>query len=862
MRNNKIDNIKGILIILMVFAHFLLTYKYVELKEYSMIINFIYIFHMPLFFLISGELTKKVNFQRIYKYLMIFILMIISFTFYDYFTYGYFNLFSLKYSSWFLLLLISYRLILSNNKIKKVFNNKIVLVILFLLSLLSGFIKTDLFILRFIYFLFFFMLGNYNLEKLKINKKICYILLTTNILFFITLSSIARLDLLMGGYFINSSDIFIRLSVLITVPFLYLCLCNIIPNKKIKFITKIGEYSLLLYLLHRIPSLIINDYFYISKYYLIISIVMTIIFSLIIILLAKYLNIIIEKIVMSKVFIVITLLLIVIPFNGNIELNIKEEKELDDSISIGFVGDLIILEDELKNSNNNFDYYFNNISNYFNKTDYVFGVLEGPVDDNSEYSYGNFSDNKELHLNYPTIFLDSIKDSGIDMVTISNNHILDRGVEAYKNTIKNLDNKELDYIGKKNDYRIINIKGLKVGVLAYTYDVNYHPEGYKEVTNYLVDPNDLEFNNVKEKIETDFKILKNNNVDLIIVLPHYGTQFSKRVDIYQETYNRLFVSLGANIIFGDHSHRIQPINYYNDSVIINSPGNYLNSYIEDDGDIGMYVKVYINKNKKVIGTSITPIISEKEGNLYKPKLLLESNNKERVKNIIGNTIFNRKIKEDKNTYYYMNNKSLKYDNKYQLELTDKDKESIVYKKIEEHNRICFIGDSITEGTKNNYHPWYEELMNNFDKDVINLSKGSYTTEEVINDLSDRIINSNCDLSIINIGTNDIRYYKRDVNDYINNMKKIISYTKGEVIVLAPWETTKKDYNIEESDKKKRELYNIYNKELEKLDNIIFINPNKYIKEVLDYNGEDYYLLDGIHPNNDYGIKLYSYAVLR
>jgi hypothetical protein len=94
------------------------------------------------------------------------------------------------------------------------------------------------------------------------------------------------------------------------------------------------------------------------------------------------------------------------------------------------------------------------------------------------------------------------------------------------------------------------------------------------------------------------------------------------------------------------------------------------------------------------------------------------------------------------------------------------------------------------------------------------------------------------------------------------MKKIISYTKGEVIVLAPWETTKKDYNIEESDKKKRELYNIYNKELEKLDNIIFINPNKYIKEVLDYNGEDYYLLDGIHPNNDYGIKLYSYAVLR
>lgn len=41
-----------------------------------------------------------------------------------------------------------------------------------------------------------------------------------------------------------------------------------------------------------------------------------------------------------------------------------------------------------------------------------------------------------------------------------------------------------------------------------------------------------------------------------------------------------------------------------------------------------------------------------------------------------------------------------------------------------------------------------------------------------------------------------------------------------------------------------------------------INPNPYIKKVIEYNGENNYLLDGVHPNNNSGIELYSFATLR
>ena len=203
-----------------------------------------------------------------------------------------------------------------------------------------------------------------------------------------------------------------------------------------------------------------------------------------------------------------------------------------------------------------------------------------------------------------------------------------------------------------------------------------------------------------------------------------------------------------------------------------------------------------------------------------------------------------------------------YDKDNKLELTNEDKSTPLYNKINKSNKICFIGDSITNGFKNGYYPWYIPLMKNFNKEVVNISKEGYTAGDIVYIFSKDIKESNCDLSIINVGTNDIRYHKTDVNKYIDDIKKIIELTDGEVILLAPWQTTEKDNRIDKNDQEKRKLYEIYNNELKRIENAYYIDPNPYIKKALKKDGEDTYLLDGVHPNNDEGIKLYSYAVLR
>jgi len=63
----KLNNIKGILILLVIFGHFLSSFQ----KDFKGIYLFIYSFHMPLFVLLSGYFAKRVKISKIINFLLI-----------------------------------------------------------------------------------------------------------------------------------------------------------------------------------------------------------------------------------------------------------------------------------------------------------------------------------------------------------------------------------------------------------------------------------------------------------------------------------------------------------------------------------------------------------------------------------------------------------------------------------------------------------------------------------------------------------------------------------------------------------------------------------------------------------------------
>lgn len=564
----------------------------------------------------------------------------------------------------------------------------------------------------------------------------------------------------------------------------------------------------------------------------------------------------------------------------------------DDMISISFVGDLILLEDQVKAGYNDSHYNFNKMfsyaSKYFEKTDYTIGVLEGPVA-NSTYSIGNFNDGKNIYLNYPKEFIDSIKGSGIDLVTISNNHILDKELKGLNETIENLKERNMDFIGSKERYKIVNIKNLKVGILAYTYGTNYYLEEklYNlNITNMIVPKTSSLFEQVKNDVINDFNELKKQNVDLIIVLPHMGSQFALKQNEMQKTWNKIFADNGASIVLGDHSHSVQPLEYINDCFIVNSPGNFANQYTDNNGDATSIVNIYIDKNtKKVINSSIIPMFtkSDEKGFYYSIPIYdilnnidiynsMSNDELERIKNIqklITKVMLNKEISTfDIEEQYYFSKDGYIPNKIKKLNITNDLKKKKLYQELLHSKSVCFIGDSITAGSINGGHGWYEPLTANFDINVKKASYGSYTSKLLLKNKQNEIKNCTSDLNIIAIGANDIRYRNENSamtsDEYINNIDEIIKLINNKkIILIAPFYSMSYDKVTNLSLKEKNKLYEEYTKALEnysKKNNYLFINPNPILEKTLNNSNTSYYLIDYIHPNHT-GLYLYSEAIL-
>ena len=85
-------------------------------------------------------------------------------------------------------------------------------------------------------------------------------------------------------------------------------------------------------------------------------------------------------------------------------------------------------------------------------------------------------------------------------------------------------------------------------------------------------------------MKRDFIKARKESSDIIMVLVHIGDQFLHHTIEFQDKWNKIFSELGTDIILGDHSLTVQSLQYIVNTFVVNSPGNFANSYIKIDGD--------------------------------------------------------------------------------------------------------------------------------------------------------------------------------------------------------------------------------------------------------------------------------------
>ena len=253
-------------------------------------------------------------------------------------------------------------------------------------------------------------------------------------------------------------------------------------------------------------------------------------------------------------------------------------------------------------------------------SDYVFANLETPIsiaDDNLTSMKWSF--------NSPFEFAKAVKDSGVDFVSTANNHCLDRGMDGLVSTIDSLNAVGLEHCGiqkeKGKNYSVVEVGGLRVGVLAYTYGTNafsnncYLPKKKWWAVNLLQAQEgrikriwraifgshfgrllafwekclypENEGKQVYEKetfhlfrkisIRRTLRKIKGENVDLIVAHLHIGGQYNLEPSSYTRRVTNWFLSNGCDIVIDNHEHVVHGSLVSSDKVAAYALGNCIGS---------------------------------------------------------------------------------------------------------------------------------------------------------------------------------------------------------------------------------------------------------------------------------------------
>ena len=214
-------------------------------------------------------------------------------------------------------------------------------------------------------------------------------------------------------------------------------------------------------------------------------------------------------------------------------------------------------------------------------------------------SYPSFNSPKEVGA--------ALKESGVDIVTLANNHTLDRGEKVIQSAIAHWNELDMPYTGSylsaddQMNIRTIEKNGIIFSFLAYTYGTNGIP--VPEDKQYLV--------NLIEEEKIKQEILKAKEIsDVVVVSLHFGNEYQRLPSDEQKEVAHKTANAGADIIIGHHPHVLQPMEWITKedgkrTFVAYSLGNFLSGQLGDYRDLGGIMQIKVEKTVENDETTIT-----------------------------------------------------------------------------------------------------------------------------------------------------------------------------------------------------------------------------------------------------------------
>lgn len=246
----------------------------------------------------------------------------------------------------------------------------------------------------------------------------------------------------------------------------------------------------------------------------------------------------------------------------------KEEPPIE--LTISCVGDVMAHQSQLTaqydsaTKTYNFDDNFQYVKKYIEAADLALCNVETTFAGGTYSGYPTF--------NAPETLADALKNAGFDVAITSNNHMMDKGYSGMQRTVQVLRDAGLPVTGshlkgEEKNYVISEVKGLKVAVVAYTYEspgvngrrtLNGNPlsdDAKSCVNSFSYNSLDSDLAAFKSTIDA----AKAEGADIVVAYFHWGEEYQRSPNDWQLTIARKAADMGADLIFASHPHVLQGV---------------------------------------------------------------------------------------------------------------------------------------------------------------------------------------------------------------------------------------------------------------------------------------------------------------
>ena len=242
-------------------------------------------------------------------------------------------------------------------------------------------------------------------------------------------------------------------------------------------------------------------------------------------------------------------------------------------LTIRCVGDIMGHMGQIRGAWNgskyDFTYSYKYVKQFLSEGDLTMGNLESSfTGDGKPSGYPRFDS--------PDAMITDMVPVGFNFALFANNHMIDQGVSAARRTVSVLKKAGfLGYAGARENTSeprsaIVEVKGVKIGVLAYTYE-STGADGVRKINGIPMTSTGPDYINSfrygdgsikkedKAAIKSEIQWCRDNGAEIVICYFHWGSEYRNSPNAADQALAKFAAQNGADIIFASHPHILQPI---------------------------------------------------------------------------------------------------------------------------------------------------------------------------------------------------------------------------------------------------------------------------------------------------------------